>query len=387
MAWFVSRWKHKIARFGRDSLSLSKAVYKFRATPSLPLSETIKAVLLKESRNHNNSVAISCLKLGKEIGLVRYWGLAEYLKQKQELFWSSSATTAITRNKEQQQQQATTTTTSSSAETTTSNTARVAFMITSSMKQELVDGLGYDANTIKAMTPQRASLVLHHAVPPESYDATISGLEEAFHEQQRQQQQQISQREHTTPHETKIQGIADTTTLPSTDAGSSDSLSKDGFATNDFNNNDNEQLLLASPVSGAHEHDVAAESSPSSRPEEAIEQSQSGDSDSIPRDQLSSLSTCTENDDPDGCWYEVVELKTTATTLTAAAGGDESSQVRHGLYRNKEEALLSLETRRMIQTKREANQEANRYDDDAETTSKTSFLLRPISEEELRRMS
>ena len=66
-------------------------------------------------------------------------------------------------------------------------------MITSAMKRNLIDRLGYSLDTIKAMKPQQASLVLHHRIEPQLYQEKIIILEKEFEDEQREQQQQQQQ--------------------------------------------------------------------------------------------------------------------------------------------------------------------------------------------------
>lgn len=67
---------------------------------------------------------------------------------------------------------------------------KIAFMITSSMKQELQDEpLGFSAEQIKKMTPLQASLTLSHQVTSEKYDETIGALEGDYQKEQEQLRQ------------------------------------------------------------------------------------------------------------------------------------------------------------------------------------------------------
>lgn len=67
-------------------------------------------------------------------------------------------------------------------------------MITSRMKQQLQEELGYSDTFIKSMTPLQASLVLQHQISPKDYDGKVSQLVEDYHAQQEQQRVQELQR-------------------------------------------------------------------------------------------------------------------------------------------------------------------------------------------------
>jgi hypothetical protein len=67
-------------------------------------------------------------------------------------------------------------------------------------------------------------------------------------------------------------------------------------------------------------------------------------------------------------WYEVVEVKNDVVT-------------RHGLYRNKDEAIIGLETRQLIHDRQ---QQVDKDNKTAAKTTPSSFIMRPISDEEIR---
>ena len=173
-----------ISRFGRDSIALTRAIY-FEAVQrkdktNMAPGEIIKSVLLEQSRGGENSIAPIILK---EIGLMKYLGFTEYLKRGM-LATSTGMPNIANRASSSGRGPPSVTTAAnkssgnSNASTANTSTASVAFMITSSMKRDLIDGLGYDMETIRRMKPQQASLVLHNRINSESYnEQAISILE------------------------------------------------------------------------------------------------------------------------------------------------------------------------------------------------------------------
>mmetsp|Transcript_15325 Transcript_15325/g.31349 ORF Transcript_15325/g.31349 Transcript_15325/m.31349 type:complete len:493 (+) Transcript_15325:183-1661(+) len=489
----LSRWTQRISLFGRDGLALTRAMYLAvpKATAAsnatvLPISapERIKAVLLEQSRQpSNNSVAISFLTIGKEIGLVKYWGLSEYLRQKQDLFPFASLfavkakppdgpTSITTATNENTDSTAATNKTKSANSGGSVSRAKVAFMITSSMKHNLINTLGYEPIVVKGMTPQQASLVLHHRVLPESYGESISELEEKFLEEQQQEQMQMqtqihvlqekerherekrqweSNSEEIVAAETETAAITDatttTTTTTTTNSNNSFVSSNDVTGkhdTHDRSNLDTKRLVLSSSsfakseesLSSApalsfdnrlvNKNDPATEPPsltllpsskdhqimPPSSPFLAESTSTHNATASISTDYYSTngeLSATHENKDMDvdssTVWYELVEIETekvvaassTAGSTSTAGADATSNEVRHGLYRSHEEAILTLETRQMIQNRRERNINNNddivdgidieNYDDATTSRKASSFIVRPISEEELQMRS
>jgi hypothetical protein len=365
-------------------MALSKAVYgamqRGKGATSTA-SETIKSVLLEEARREPlpNTLAISILKIDKEVGLVRYWGLAEYLKQNQPAFSFTSlssklfsgkvspvtdiADNGINNNDKNYDDDDS----SGASPRPTHGAARVAFMITSSMKRDLIDGLGYQTSVLKGMTPKQASLVLHHRVPSESYCETIPGLEKALEEELRLQQQTTQQR---------LEASEDLTEEPERDARTAPTASTtEAFemssttANNDSDNHSSDRtievpLMLSSSSSHAGQESSSAPPPLSSTPFSPVS---SAENDSFAWGTSSFLTETKSNadDDDDGdLWYEIVEVR------------DTSNEIRHGLYKNHDEALLGLETRQSIQRKREKERQTNVESD---VTERIIFVLRPIS--------
>lgn len=160
----MSHWAKNFTRVGRDGFNLARAVVQHRGT-------NLKPILLDHARQ-SNSVATSLLHVDKEVGLVKYYGLSRYVKQRLQ------STSALTASNEDD-----------SAKTSGGgNSAKIAFMVTASMKQDLSGRLGYDEEQVKAMTPLQASLILNENIKPQEMDAKLPIAEQEY-EAQRQNEE------------------------------------------------------------------------------------------------------------------------------------------------------------------------------------------------------
>lgn len=174
-----------------------------------------------------NQMAIKLLQWDKEINLLRYSGFVEYSKQKihkgsilptriQRWLSSSSSTKTFTNKAPttgmsdatdtvtlssssvsvSNSSSAIQTQTSSSSISGSRNVAKVAFMITASMRNELINRLGYSVDEIRLMKPNEASIILQHSILSSSTDrdSKIQELlllhQQEQEEMQRQEQQQ-----------------------------------------------------------------------------------------------------------------------------------------------------------------------------------------------------
>lgn len=122
----------------------------------------------------HNQVAVRILLLEKEWGLFKYHGASGYLQRK----WASGST--LPNNEPDHEQK---------NDKKEDDTAQIAFMITSRMKQQLQEALGYSETLIKSMTPLQASLVLKYQILPYEYNGKLPQLEEDYHIQQEQKRQ------------------------------------------------------------------------------------------------------------------------------------------------------------------------------------------------------
>ena len=183
----MSRWAKQVSRMGRDGLQLARAIFKDSTTKR---AVSFKPVLLDQARRYN-LVARSLLQVDRQIGLVRYHGIMGYFQQQWQARFSSSLPPSTTSEG------------SSSTETVAisqPNKARVAFMITGSMKQELNEQLGYDLDEdIKKMTPLQASLILHHRITADEMEEKLPLVEEEYEKQRvediAKQQREAEERE------------------------------------------------------------------------------------------------------------------------------------------------------------------------------------------------
>jgi hypothetical protein len=164
----MSHWAKNFTRVGRDGYNLARAVVQHRGS-------NVKPILLDHARN-SNSIATSLLHVDKEVGLVKYYGLSGYLKQRLQ---STSALVASDDYSSSSEAS------SPAATSSGGSTAKIAFMVTASMKQDLSERLGYDADQIKAMTPLQASLILNESIKPEEMDTKLPIAEQEY-EAQRQ---------------------------------------------------------------------------------------------------------------------------------------------------------------------------------------------------------
>jgi hypothetical protein len=154
--WRISR------KTGRDAFLI---VSKYIQAPS-----SARDILVKEAREGNNAVAVSMLKLDREIQLMRYHGFFAYLRSTREFNIQSAYRKAsfgmsgkITKREE-------------------SNVAKVPFMITSAQKKELIETLGYSTEDIKCMKPLEACIILEYKIAPREMESRLPTLIQEHHE-------------------------------------------------------------------------------------------------------------------------------------------------------------------------------------------------------------
>ena len=182
----LSSWLHQSRQVGMDSITLLTHLMKAATTKASPPSMMTARTIVLDQAKQANIVALSYIRMEREIGLLQYYGILGYFKKQHPYlsrFWSSSSsnsaslespttTTNPSTNTLQQQQKS-----SSSSSITTTTKARVAFMITSSQRKSLQQDLGYTELQIKQLTPTEASLILEHQLSPqESVDQLPSLL-------------------------------------------------------------------------------------------------------------------------------------------------------------------------------------------------------------------
>ena len=275
----MSRWIQAFSRVGHDGIALSKALWTLRRQQGSSMAW--KPVLLEQAKQ-SNQVALSLLKMEKEMGLVQYWGLSGYVQQRIRPMASFSTTKTETSSSFLESTQ--------DNDSSNNNKKKIAFMITSSMKQELKDTLQYDDENIKKMTPLQASLVLNHQVSPQQYKDQIPILEAEYEQQMEQERKQEEQE--------RLEAEAAATATTATTGVPPPSM----FAT--------------SPQGEEHQYKFDFTSSSLT-----------------PKMLADALGI---EDGFEDTWYEVVEIK------------PNGQEVRQGLYQSKEEAELGMETREMI---------------------------------------
>jgi hypothetical protein len=203
-------------------------------------------------------------------------------------------------------------------------------MITSTMKQDMQQNLGYGAEQIKKMTPQQASLVLYHQVLPENYEEQLPLLEEEFEKEQEQQRQKEKEEQD----KLSKMAAARASLSPDNATASPESLSI-------------HTAFLSQGQQGYQYTDPSSSS-------EILHAGMFGLEDGF-------LDT----------WYEVVEIR------------PNGEAIRQGLYQNEEEAELGLQTREMI---RDRQREKDRHQDRNEvifSRQYSTFEIRQISKDEI----
>ncbi len=132
------------------------------------------------STNDVNIVAIKLLQLHRELNLMRYHGIQNYIRQWWLMRKSSDSinngNTPISTNNNKIFNEYGQTKVNSRTENKKS-VARVAFMITTDMRKKLSNNLGYTAQDIRSLTPQEAMLLLEHGVMK---DGVVDGKDISF---------------------------------------------------------------------------------------------------------------------------------------------------------------------------------------------------------------
>lgn len=331
----MSRWAKQFSRYGRDGFQLARAIFRDSTTKR---AVSFKPALLDQARQ-SNSVAYSLLRMDREIGLVRYYGIMGYFRQHWQARFSSSLppSTTSTTTMESNENAASLATTSIDADTDTPvpTKARIAFMITASMKQELNEQLGYDLDEhVKKMTPLQASLILHYRIAVEDMDEKLPIVEERY-EKKRQEDAKRQQQEAEQLEQQRAQQLAERKQKAEEFKVQGGEANVEGSTT----------ATNTTPKTASAEANTSQDTAGSSL--SSIDESPNGTpSDMDPSlnwmssSPSSSLSSNNGNDHDIGfgdSWYEIVE--------TNPETGETS---RVGLYLDEKEAILGLETRQDI---------------------------------------
>ena len=312
LSQFRIKWNKGLAsakRLSYDSLQLLSIVLRSRGSS--------RDALVDQARQ-SNSAALAFLSAEREVGLLRYHGLTGYLREFgffQRLSFLQPQQLSSTGTPSSHSDTSGSSSFSSTASGGTSNStgrptrpARVAFMITSQQKVELADELGYTSDEIKKLKPAEAAIILEHRVGPNERTTRLPHLmEEQEAEQARQRHEDTLPASHAVS-----DTVASPESTPSTlDTGTVATGTTDK-GNNTGSNSDGQNLSLQSSES---------ESGPEPSP--------------------------TDTNTPK--WFQVVE--------TAQDG----TETVHGLFKDREEAELCLDTKQHIRKKHDGD-EAAKFD-------------------------
>jgi hypothetical protein len=177
-----------------------------------------RELVLKLATEESNLVARKWLSLEREWHMIQYHGISEYCTREikewwkntrcnsgslfPRLLWFSSSSTSSSTSQEPLNSKGTNTSTtgtnhsSSTGSNCNSNNdddrkkAQIAFMITSSMRQELLgDSYRYDTEQIKHMTPIEASLILQHGIRSQEYPVRMPLVKQEYYTRLHEEQQ------------------------------------------------------------------------------------------------------------------------------------------------------------------------------------------------------
>jgi hypothetical protein len=235
----MNRFLERSRIVASDAVALFRTILSNKIMPQQQSSSlstpSIKTILLEQANvPYQNQFAIKLLHYEKEFNLIRYHGFLEYSKNKllssQFRLVSNISnggtdqigsgvnnnidnTTTVSANVNTGNTDPTaiqneninelstlstnqpTTEKTTTSSTTTTKVAKIAFMITTSMRNELTTRLQYDTNDIKTMAPIEASLILQHNVLPSDRNSTVPILIEQYEKEQVEIRKQIEQEE------------------------------------------------------------------------------------------------------------------------------------------------------------------------------------------------
>ena len=171
-----------IQRSSKELYFLTKQCIKHKPTSRIDIRQMLLETQDKYSSSDigstagggNAAITLNLLKLDKEVNLMQYHGLREYVKKHvfptmQEtklLSWfgqSSSSSSSSSSNNNDANRQANSSS-SSSMNHNNQQKATVAFMITSQQRQILMSELDYTKEQIKKMKPNEAQIILQHSI-------------------------------------------------------------------------------------------------------------------------------------------------------------------------------------------------------------------------------
>jgi hypothetical protein len=151
--------------WGLDSAKLAQSLYHSWRVHPKPLT-----LLLHD--HLENPMAVKLLSVHKEYNLLRYYGFRGYVQHRRNTAAAIEGEKVISNSP-----------TGTGAPSSTQSVARISFMVTARMKEELVNDLGYSPEFIAKLKPVEASLLLQHQVRDASPE-TLAQLVQAHEEEQ-----------------------------------------------------------------------------------------------------------------------------------------------------------------------------------------------------------
>lgn len=273
-----------------------------------PTSRIATRQLLQKQVSNDNQVAESLLKLDKELVLLEYHGVGDYMKQK---FSKEEQVIQVKKNETSDER---------------GKVGKVAFMITKQQKQVLKQSLNYSDQDIKGMKPVEAMLLMEHKVVKSNMDGDDESWKEMLQNLVRENEMLLEKEA-----QEAQKRIEETVTK------SRDQQEKVESATSS-----DLQLGFEQPISS--EKEVSNALSIVSEPSEDVSKNQENTS------LLSSESDKSTSES--NIWYEVVEISTCSKIK-------ETTSVV-GLYRTKEEANELVEIKTDLLNKRKSDEESKR---------------------------
>ena len=370
----------RIRRRSNDAWSLGKALVVYRP------SKGVRSLLQDQATA--NVVALSLLKWDREWHLLKYYGFWQYSQQ----WWQQ---------RKQQQGLTDKTETPTDKPSSSPSIARIPFVITTTMKQEMKT-LGYTESHIKSYTPLQATLILQHSLAPPKDDdddddddsnqqqhaQQLEVLEQDYQQaRERQQEEQLKEQEKKELEQQ--QELAQTAEQCDTKQPSNDTSASTGGGTlfSSFSNYaSSNQLHHESPTASNEpiqelktvpaiipetESSSFTNSELSNTDESTVASSSSSSATSNASSTTTSSGPPEMNESSDGqVWYQVVEVVEDAD---ADQGQDEPVVV--GLYLSETEAQEGMQIRQELEDERHARQQAKELEQKLQTSVDT--MARP----------
>ena len=188
----MSSTSNTIRRIFQEATHLTHQFYRHRPTSIIQTQQILQQTVLNgasgtsaTSNNASNSLAMTLVKVDKEIVYMKYEGLSQHFTKrfqdsstmKRKMFnllltadtCSTGATTTATAS--------TSSSTNRSTNTSNQRKARIAFMITKQQKQILSQRFHYTPTMIKTLKPTEALLIIENGLHAYDYDKKARGAE------------------------------------------------------------------------------------------------------------------------------------------------------------------------------------------------------------------